>query len=120
MEICRGCGLPVWESAIAVPARDGDARVVTAPDARWARPRATRREQANSWFVVFCVLTAAGALVSFLVSGALFSTPQADGLGDGGDSFNVLAALSGAAGTVVVWLPVIALFDYLRRDEPGT
>ena len=68
---------------------------------------------------MFIVLSMLGAFGGFLVFGNVFATTT-EGLGELGpaaDSFNVGAAFWGAVGMAVVWLPVIALFDYLRRDS---
>jgi hypothetical protein len=101
---CLGCHLPVWRAPeqVGVPVPAG-------------RPAPmTRQEAALAWFSLFGVLTVLGALVAFLAAGYIRGTH--DAVGD--EHFNLGAGFAAAAALVVVWLPVIAIFDYLRRPQP--
>ena len=131
IETCCGCGLTTFESVQmrrhesvngpgAITKANGPTVESATTKPNWSIPPASRRQQANIWFITFCILTGLAALGSFFVTGNLLATTTVttDAFGPTNvGHFNALAGFAGAVAAVVAWLPVVALFDYLRRGE---
>ena len=81
----------------------------------------TRQPTARGWFAAFVILTLLLALAAFLTTGNAFETMGTSKAtatyGEPEMEFNTGLAFAAAAGVIIAWLPIIALFDYLRRGR---
>jgi hypothetical protein len=75
-----------------------------------------RRDAATAWLIVFTALMGLLMIITFIVTGNVFHTTTSGGhILPAEHDFNGGLAFGAAAGVALAWLPVIALFDYLRR-----
>jgi hypothetical protein len=74
----------------------------------------TRQSVANDWFNVICFITVVAALVAFGSVGYAF--PSDDSYSSA-TQFNPVAAVIGALGAILAFLPYIGIFAVLRVKD---